>query len=243
MHTGGVKVTGERLDPRHARTRARVYAAALEVLRRQGIGATTFDAIAQQAGVARSTLYRNWATRDDLLTEAIEEQAPFPVPPSGEPTFVRLESALREIATALSSTSWGWILPAALAATDASPVLFERYRSFTSTRRAAFTAIVSDGKAAGELPPALSNDDFVDALIGPLFFRWLIRQLPTSPAWVRNHLHRTLAAFDADLSAATGAQARAAATGVASPDPEPRGEPDGQEGSLAGQPAALRFPG
>ncbi|MFI5066223.1 MAG: TetR/AcrR family transcriptional regulator [Streptosporangiales bacterium] len=211
-----MKVTGERLDPRQARTRARVYAAALDVLRRQGIGATTFDAIAQQAGVARSTLYRNWATRDDLLTEAIEEQALFPVPPSDEPAFVRLEIALRQIATALSSTNWGWILPAALAATDASPVLLERYRSFTSTRRVAFTAIVSDGKTAGELPPALDNDDFIDALVGPLFYRRLIRQLPTSPAWVRNHLQRTLAAFGADLSTVTGAGARTGAVGVGS---------------------------
>ena len=166
------------------------------MLRRQGIGATTFDAIAQQAGVARSTLYRNWATRDDLLTEAIEEQAPFPVPPSDEPTVARLDTALQQIAAALSTTSWGWILPAALAATDASPVLFERYRSFTSTRRAAFAAIVTDGKDTGELPPDLNNDDFVDALVGPLFFRRLIRQIPTSPAWIRNHLQRTLAAFD-----------------------------------------------
>jgi TetR/AcrR family transcriptional regulator, regulator of autoinduction and epiphytic fitness len=204
----------DHLDPRQARTRARVYAAALDVLRRQGIGATTFDAIARQAGVARSTLYRNWATRDDLLTEAIEEQAGFPLPSSGEPAFARLDTALRQIATALSSTSWGWILPAALAATDASPVLLERYRSFTSTRRAALTAIVTDGKTAGELPPALDEDDFIDALVGPLFFRRLMRQMPTGPAWVRNHLQRTLAAFGADLSAATGE-----APGPVPPDP------------------------
>jgi AcrR family transcriptional regulator len=69
-----MRETGRRLDPRQARTRARVYAAALDVLRRLGIGATTFDTIAQQAGVARSTLYRNWASRDALLYEAIEEQ-------------------------------------------------------------------------------------------------------------------------------------------------------------------------
>ena len=213
-HTGAVKVTRERLDPRRARTRARVYAAALDVLRRQGIGATTFDAIARQADVARSTLYRNWATRDDLLTEAIEEQAPFPVPPSDEPAVARLDTALQQIAAALNTTSWGWILPAALAAADASPVLAERYRSFTTTRRAAFSAIVTDGKNTGELPPALDSDDLVDALVGPLFFRRLIRQLPTSPAWIRNHLHRTLAAFDADLGTLTEAGAGTAGAGV-----------------------------
>ena len=149
--------TGERLDPRQARTRERVYAAALDVLRREGIRATTFDAIAQQAGVARSTLYRNWSSRDALLHEAIEEQAPFPVTPSAMRPR-RLETALQQIATALSDSSWGWILPAAIAATDASPVLAEGYRSFITGLRAVFTTIISDGKKAGELTPDLDEE-------------------------------------------------------------------------------------
>ena len=167
------------------------------MLRREGIGATTFDAIAQQAGLARSTLYRNWASRDDLLLEAIEEQAPFPATLPGAPTPARLEAALQEIGAALGTTSWGWILPAALAATDASPFLSEHYHRFTTTLRGVFTTIVDDGKKTGELPPDLDGDDFTDALIGPLFFRRLIRKRPADPTWIRNHLQRTLAAFGA----------------------------------------------
>jgi AcrR family transcriptional regulator len=197
VHTGGMKVAGERLDPRQARTRERVYAAALDVLRREGIGATTFDAIAQHAGVARSTLYRNWSSRDALPHEAIEEQAPFPVTPPDEPTVARLETTLQQIATALSASSWGWVLPAAIAATDASPVLSEGYRSFTAGLRAVFTTIVNDGKKAGELPPDLDEENFADTLLGPLFYRRLIRQLPTGPTWIRDHLQRTLSAFGA----------------------------------------------
>jgi len=156
---------GRRLDPRQARTRARVYAAALDVLRRLGIGATTFDTIAQQAGVARSTLYRNWASRDELLYEAIEEQAPFPATSPGDPASARLESALAEIAMALSTTSWGSILPAALAATDASPALAEGYQRFMAGLRATFTTIIADGKKTGELPASLNDEEFIDALI------------------------------------------------------------------------------
>jgi TetR/AcrR family transcriptional regulator, regulator of autoinduction and epiphytic fitness len=188
---------GRRLDPRQARTRARVYAAALDVLRRLGIGATTFDTIAQQAGVARSTLYRNWASRDELLYEAIEEQAPFPATSPGDPTSARLESALAEIATALSTTSWGSILPAALAATDASPALAEGYHRFMAALRTTFTTIIADGKKAGELPAGLNDEEFIDALIGPLFFRRLIRKLPTDRTWIGRHIEHTLAAFGA----------------------------------------------
>jgi hypothetical protein len=72
----------------------------------RGIGATTFDAIANEAGVTRSTLYRNWPTREALLQEAIEEQAPFPAVSSGEPAIARLEASLQEIAAALGASSW-----------------------------------------------------------------------------------------------------------------------------------------
>jgi AcrR family transcriptional regulator len=188
---------GTHLDPRQARTRARVYAAALDVLRHLGIGATTFDTIARQAGVARSTLYRNWASRDQLLYEAIEDHAPFPAPNPGDPAAARLESALTDIATALSATSWGWIFPAALAATDASPVLAEGYRRFMTTLRTTFTTIIAEGKKSGELPASLNNDEFTDALIGPLFYRHLIRKLPTDRTWIRRHIEQTLAAADA----------------------------------------------
>ena len=229
-----MKVTGERLDPRQARTRERVYAAALDVLRREGIGATTFDAIAQHAGVARSTLYRNWPSRDALLHEAIEEQAPFPVTLPDEPTVARLQATLQQIATALSTSSWGWVLPAAIAATDASPALSEGYRSFTAGLRAAFTAIVNDGKKAGELPPGLDEENFADTLLGPLFYRRLIRHLPTGPTWIRGHLQRTLSAFGADLSTLTPARE----TGTHRPDASrsrgiPRG-PSGTQPDLAG---------
>lgn len=198
-----MRETEGRLDPRQARTRARVYAAALDVLRRLGIGATTFDAIAQQAGVARSTLYRNWASRDELLYEAIEEQAPFPATSPGDPASARLESALAEIATALSTTSWGSILPAALAATDASPALAEGYQRFMTALRTTFTTIIDDGKKAGELPADLNDDEFIDALIGPLFFRRLIRKLPTDRTWISRHIEHTLAAFSASSPART----------------------------------------
>jgi AcrR family transcriptional regulator len=210
-----VQETGKRLDPRQARTRARVYAAALDVLRRLGIGATTFDTIAQQAGVARSTLYRNWDSPDQLLYEAIEEQAPFPDTSPGDPAAARLETALAQIATALSTTSWGSILPAALAATDASPALAEGYQRFMTTLRNSFTTITADARKTGELPVGLDDEEFIDALIGPLFFRRLIRKLPTDRTWLHRHIERTLAAY------AASPPTRASSSRQRSPDSTP----------------------
>jgi hypothetical protein len=37
-------------------------------------------------------------------------------------------------------------------------------------------------------------DDVVDTLVGPLFYRRLVRKTGTRRAWIRRHVERTLAA-------------------------------------------------
>jgi AcrR family transcriptional regulator len=185
-----------RLDPRQVRTRRRVLAAARAVLRQEGIGGATIDAIATEAEVARSTLYRNWSTREELLAEAFDDLM-------GAPSRIDLTKQLREqlavvlagLARSLKSTEWGESLPSIVAAIAADPTLAHRYGRLTDEHRAAVAAIVRAGVAAGELPRTTKIDDLIDALVGPLFYRHLVRQLSTDLAWTRRHLDRTLSAF------------------------------------------------
>jgi Tetracyclin repressor-like, C-terminal domain len=67
--------------------------------------------------------------------------------------------------------------------------------------RTTFTTIIADGKKTGELPASLDDEEFIDALIGPLFFRHLIRKVPTDRDWIRRHIEHTLAAFAASPAA------------------------------------------
>lgn len=48
--------------------------------------------------------------------------------------------------------------------------------------------------AAGELPDGLPVGELVDALVGPLFYRRLVRRVRTSPAAARRRAARTLEA-------------------------------------------------
>jgi hypothetical protein len=66
---------------------------------------------------------------------------------------------------------------------------------FMTTLRTIFITIIADGKKAGELPAGLNDEEFIDALIGPLFFRRLIRKLPADRTWLCRHIEHTLAAF------------------------------------------------
>ncbi|UCG40256.1 MAG: helix-turn-helix transcriptional regulator, partial [Acidimicrobiia bacterium] len=59
------------VDPRIERTKTVVLQAAFAVIGELGFGGATIDAIAQRSGVARSTIYRHWPDRADLLIESM----------------------------------------------------------------------------------------------------------------------------------------------------------------------------
>src|ERR1700720_4295664 len=58
-------------DPRAARRREAILAAAFDLLAREGPGAITHQRVAQQAGVGRATVYRHWAAPEDLLRDVL----------------------------------------------------------------------------------------------------------------------------------------------------------------------------
>jgi hypothetical protein len=75
-------MTGERFDPRPARSRARLLDAATALLRSGGPSAVTIDAVTKSANVARATLYRHFSSANDLLAASfITLIPPPPMPP------------------------------------------------------------------------------------------------------------------------------------------------------------------
>ena len=64
------------VDPRVSRTRAAVLRAATDLLVEGGPYAVTIDAIVARSGVAKSTIYRHWQSRDEVLLSVIESCAP-----------------------------------------------------------------------------------------------------------------------------------------------------------------------
>src|ERR1700743_2366476 len=75
-------MTGERNDPRPARSRARLLDAATSLLRSGGPSAVTVDAVTRAANVARATLYRHFPRGNDLLAATFNSLIPpSPMPP------------------------------------------------------------------------------------------------------------------------------------------------------------------
>lgn len=56
---------------RRQATRQRLYEAAVTLIAEQGFSATTVDEIAERAGVAKGTIYYNFASKNDLFEELL----------------------------------------------------------------------------------------------------------------------------------------------------------------------------
>src|ERR1700677_489690 len=87
------------LDERVRRSRAAVIGATSQLLFERGFGGATVDEISRRSGVAKTTIYRHWPTRADLLRDACSTlSTPLDTPDAGS-----LEADLTALMTNLTS--------------------------------------------------------------------------------------------------------------------------------------------
>jgi AcrR family transcriptional regulator len=158
-------------DPRAARSREAILAAAWDLLAREGPGAITQQRVAQQAGVGRATVYRHWAAPEDLLRDVLyTAELPFFAAPA-VPVRTWLHGELRRLADELALPAVAAVAIALMEQTryassaGAGP---HRHVTVITERLAAAFALAVD---AGELDTAPDPALAAAHLIGPLIYR------------------------------------------------------------------------
>ena len=173
--------------PRSARADEAILEAAIDTFIDRGWDGLTIEGVAARAGVGKSTIYRRYPCRVDLLVAAARRLAEErdPVPDTGA-----LRSDLVEMVTRfvrmLTTTRTGQAIPLMVAATAKNPELAAPYREFLAERRAAWRMPIDRAITRGELPLEVDPDLFVDLLVGPLFYRALVSHQPIDPAYVED---------------------------------------------------------
>ncbi len=164
-----------RIDPRIARTRAAVLRTATDLLVEGGPSAVTIDAIVARSGVARSTIYRHWATRDDVVIAVIERCAPQLQIPDAALGF---EAALRQfiagLCDVLADPDWARVLPALLALRNQEHGVAELEQRLEEHQEDALGSVLQRGIDEGRLPADLDVDRSTAILVGPLLFASLM---------------------------------------------------------------------
>lgn len=169
------KQTNERAGrPRRRATDLAILDAALELVAERGYDGLTMEGIAARAGVAKTTVYRRWSSRDEVL-EAASEQfvTAIGVPDTGTIRGDLLE--LLESAIRVYSGLPGRVMPGLVSAMAQQPSLARRVREgFLASRRSALRAVLHRGIERGELRPEIDVEITLDLLGGPLMYRLLV---------------------------------------------------------------------
>jgi AcrR family transcriptional regulator len=170
-------MTSQATDPRAARSREAILAAAFDLLAREGPGAITHQRVAQQAGVGRATVYRHWAAPEDLLRDVLlSAELPFFATPA-LPLRSWLRAELRQLADELALPPVASLAIALMEQTRSGGAGTRPHRHITviTERLAAAFALAVD---AGELDTAPDAERAAAHLIGPLVYRTTLQAAP-----------------------------------------------------------------
>ena len=183
------------IDPRIERSRRLVLTAAIDLLAEVGYGAITIEAIAARSGVAKSTIYRHWPGKLELIDDAFAELKPPIELRVGGSVRERVIDLLEQVATHVSSSAWSACLPAMIEAAERDPAVRKLQRKITTQRRKLLVSLIREGVASGELAAHLDPEMAADCLSGAIFTRRLMmRDDLVKPAEVAQLVSQVLGA-------------------------------------------------
>jgi AcrR family transcriptional regulator len=179
--------------PRDPAVDAAVLDATLTQLADHGDAGLTTDAIAAAAGVGKASIYRRWASKDELVLAAVASLAGrVPSPDTGS-----LQGDLTSIAAGLvevfSEPRTGRLVGALIGRLVADDELARRLRGgFLTERRAAARSAMERGRERGEVRDDVDLGVAVDLLAAPFYYRLLVTGQPVDDALARDVVAATL---------------------------------------------------
>ena len=174
-----VKPGEQRPGGRSARTRAAVLGATADLLAEVGYEDLTFEAVAHRAGVHKTTVYRRWPTKPDLVADAARERSDqlVAVPDTGT-LLGDLIALARAVAANIGSDVGSAMTKTLVAAAATSPSVAAATHAFWAERLRLTGAIVERAVARGELPSGIDSNIVIESLVGALYVRLLLTGEP-----------------------------------------------------------------
>ena len=175
MQTPPKRVGSARPGGRTARTATAVLTATIELLAETGYDTLSIEQVAERAGVHKTTVYRRWPTKVDLIAAATRERSDelVPVPDTGT-LAGDLRALARSVAANLRSPTVRLMTANLIAATSTAPELAAGTRQFWAHRLALTRVVVERAIAREEIPPCGDPDLLVEMLVAPLYLRLLL---------------------------------------------------------------------
>tara|TARA_R100000306_G_scaffold15955_1_gene20306 strand:- start:179 stop:757 length:579 start_codon:yes stop_codon:yes gene_type:complete len=181
--------------PRSEEARLRTIEATIEALLELGAEGLTMEEIAERSGVAKSTIYRHFGTREHLVTESVRscvvEQ---PTPDSGS-----LAEDLTDLFTRYDESEetkrLNELIPLLIDGARRDAGMREVLDALLVERQRPMRTVLKLAQARGEIDPDLDLDVAVAVLIGPFTYRRMVQDAEITDEFVAAVVRTGIAAL------------------------------------------------
>ena len=159
-----------------AASHARILDAVHALLQETSVRDLTMEAVARRAGVGKPTLYKWWPTKAALVLAMFHERlagqfAATSAATAEQAIRARVRHLIREF-----DGLFGKVMGELIAEGQSDPAVIEdMHERHIRERRAAAVADVERGIRSGEFAPGTNPDLLIDAIVGPIYYRMLLR--------------------------------------------------------------------
>jgi AcrR family transcriptional regulator len=176
--------------PRSVQSHQAMLQATLQLLAEVGFDGMSIDAIASRAKVGKTTIYRRYASKEELVADAIEsvrEEVMLPNTGNFQSDIEALiQNAAQITLSPLGRQTVAMIISSASSNTQFAQIYWTKY---LQPRRQNFAVILERAKARNEIPTDLDSDLVFDAMSAIMLYALIFQ--PTPETWT-TYVHRAL---------------------------------------------------
>jgi AcrR family transcriptional regulator len=164
------------------RVRRDVYEAVRQILVASGYSALRLEDVAAAAGVHKSTLYRQWSTKAQLVRDVLSDSAAEHYPRPDEGSWAAdIDALCRDMVRLFRSPTTVAFVRTRAVADD--PELIQGLRELGTANFGFVREPFKRAIARGEIDPALSVDTLAELVISPFIARVTVTSLPVDDAF------------------------------------------------------------
>jgi AcrR family transcriptional regulator len=176
--------------PRSIKSHQAMLQATLELLAEVGFDVMSIDAIASRAGVGKTTIYRRYASKEELVADAIENiREEIVIPDTGNlqgDIDALIQNAAQITLSPLGRQTVAMIISSASSNAQFAQIYWTKY---LQPRQKTFAIVLERAKARNEVPIDLDSDLVFDAMSAIMLYALIFQ--PTSESWTA-YVHRAL---------------------------------------------------
>ncbi len=159
--------------PRSDKAHQAILDATRDLIVEHGFSDLHLEHVAARAGVGKSTIYRRWASKEELALELLLALASphIAIEDTGN-TREELTASVNNAIRGLTRSPFGPVIRALLSHIAVDPALGDPFRAtVVQARRAEIAAVIGRGIERGDVRRDVNVDVATEVLVGPVYFR------------------------------------------------------------------------